>query len=421
MGMQGLTTVANFERYLFTLPADIADGQSILTLTNSNATVDLGTNAKIAVTLAGEPAALKENDYVILIDSPSVITGIDTFENTSPVSTFGATDYSFDVAPGNSNKQLIAKLGKKINQDKAEEYLEGASARLGALASGADHLLFVLDDLEPRCGAPASGIRYCSLASIQGGNIRNRTGAGASIRHRGVNFLLGGALDAENQLGALHAGVFIEGGLGNYKSHNRHGRGDGNTRHHGVGAFAKQTFTNRFYLEGTIRLGRARVGFDGKGSAADLHYESEANYWGAHAGAGYDHPLDETASLDTHVRLLWTHQNSDTVRTRAGEKLFFDGADSRRVRLGARYYRAVDKTLRAHVGLAWEYEFDGRGRARLNGERIAKEPETRGHSALLETGVEWAMKKNWHFTATAAALFGQRKGLSGFVQASYRF
>jgi outer membrane autotransporter protein len=81
----------------------------------------------------------------------------------------------------------------------------------------------------------------------------------------------------------------------------------------------------------------------------------------------------------------------------------------------------VGKTLRAHAGLGWEYEFDGRARARLDGARIAKEPETRGHSAVIEAGVEWTVTKNWRLDATAAGLLGQRKGLSGFVQASYRF
>ncbi|MDR0736406.1 MAG: autotransporter outer membrane beta-barrel domain-containing protein, partial [Zoogloeaceae bacterium] len=274
---------------------------------------------------------------------------------------------------------------------------------------------------EPRCGVPDNGTRHCSFVSLQGDNVRYRTGTGSSIRHKGASFLLGGALDTENRLGTLTAGLFVESGLGNYDSHGRFSRGDGDTRHHGLGAFARQTFANRFYLEGAIRLGRARIDYGGKGSAADLRYRSEANYRGAHVGAGYDHPLNETDSLDTHVRLLWTRQDSDKVKTHAGERLSFDTADSLRSRLGARYRRVVDKTLRAHVGLGWEYEFDGRGRGRLDGARIAGEPETRGHSALIEAGVEWAMTKSWRLNANANALFGQRKGLGGFVQASYRF
>jgi outer membrane autotransporter protein len=421
--------VANFEHYRFTLPANIADGDSILTLTGSGS-ANLGANAKVAVALAGDPAALDVGERVYLINarnSSGFITG--SVDNTPATpATFGATDYSFDVAledeasSGSYNLLTATLLGKKIKQDKAKAYLDGASARLGALASGADHLLSVLDELEPpRCGVPANGTRHCSFVSIQGNNVRNRTGAGASIKHKGASFLLGGALDTENRLGTLTAGLFAESGLGNYDSHGRFGRGDGDTRHHGLGAFAKQTFANRFYLEGAIRLGRARTDYGGKGSAADLRYRSEANYWGAHAGAGHDHPLGKTGSLDTYARLLWTHQNSDTVTTRAGEELSFDAADSLRSRLGVRYRRVAGKTLRAHAGLGWEYEFDGRGRGKLDGARIAGEPETRGHSALIEAGTEWSMTRNWRLNANATALFGQRKGLGGLVQASYYF
>jgi hypothetical protein len=73
------------------------------------------------------------------------------------------------------------------------------------------------------------------------------------------------------------------------------------------------------------------------------------------------------------------------------------------------------------VGVGLEYEFDGRERARLDGTRIANEPETRGQSALIESGLKWNATKNWQLDATATALFGQRKGLSVFVQAGYRF
>jgi hypothetical protein len=247
-------SIANFEHYLFTLPADIAKEQSILTLTGSDS-VDLGTNATVAVALSGKPTALGVGESVYLIDATGS-TGSITGSVASPVSTFGATDYSFDVALEN-NKLLTATLRGKINQDKAGAYLYGASARLGALTSSADHLLTALDKQEPRYETPAE-FRFRSFFSMRGDNIKTRTGS--SIEHQGASFLLGGALDAENSLGALTAGVFVEGGIGNYDGYSRLGRGEGDTWHHGVGVFAKQTlakYSRRLYLEGALRLGRA--------------------------------------------------------------------------------------------------------------------------------------------------------------------
>jgi hypothetical protein len=130
-------------------------------------------------------------------------------------------------------------------------------------------------------------------------------------------------------------------------------RGDGDTRHHGLGVFVKQSFVNRFYLEASARAGRAKVGFDGKGNTADLHYSSEASYWGAHLGVGYEHPLNETDSIDTKVRFLGTHLNGDTVETRAEERLSLDGADSRRLRLGVQFHRVVEKTCARMWAWVW--------------------------------------------------------------------
>jgi outer membrane autotransporter protein len=136
---------------------------------------------------------------------------------------------------------------------------------------------------------------------------------------------------------------------------------------------------------------------------------------------GYDYPLNKVSSVDTYAKVFWTHQDSDTVTTRAKERLSFDSADSVRSRLGTRYRHTIDKTLRAHVGVGWEYEFDGKERAKLDGMRIAHEPETEGHSALIEAGVEWRAAKSWVVNANAMAMGEQRKGVSGYLQASYKF
>jgi hypothetical protein len=71
--------------------------------------------------------------------------------------------------------------------------------------------------------------------------------------------------------------------------------------------------------------------------------------------------------------------------------------------------------------VGWEYEFDGKERAKPEGAKIAHEPETQGHRALIEAGVEWAAIRNGSVNANVTAMSGQRKGASGFIQLNYEF
>ncbi|MDR1310645.1 MAG: autotransporter outer membrane beta-barrel domain-containing protein [Burkholderiaceae bacterium] len=416
--------IANFERYHFTLPASaIGSGQAVLTTSGS---VDLGSSANVSTRFTGVPAAaLRVGQQAVLISAPNAITVGSSVSGTSfSQSTLGATDYTFaaslqDTDGNSTDDALVATLtGKQVNQDKAKSYLYGASARLTSLVNGADHMVSIMDKWKCASETPTT-TGFCSFVSMQGSTIKTRTGS--SINNNGASFALGGAFDTATRLGTLTTGVFAEGGIGRYNSYSRFGWGDGDTWHYGVGAFAKHAFTNRIYLEGSARIGRAKTDFDGKGSIADLHYNSEGNYWGAHAGVGIDYPLTQISSVDTYAKLLWTHQDSDTVTTRAKERLSFDSADSLRSRIGTRYRHTVEQNLRAHVGVGWEYEFDGKARAKLDGTKIAHEPETQGHSALVEAGIEWRATKSWSVNANATAMGGQRKGLTGYAQATYRF
>ncbi|MDR2788190.1 MAG: autotransporter domain-containing protein, partial [Candidatus Accumulibacter sp.] len=415
--------IENFATYRFTLLADVANGQSILALTSSGY-VALGNDARIEVDFAGRPTALRLGDTVHLLDATASTGVIDgSLANTTAVtSPFGATDYLFDIAlddlGGSDNELLTATLKKtQVKQEKAAAYLYGGSARLASLVAGADHLLGLLDEARPSTATPARGPH--SFASLRGESFRTRTGS--HIKDRGASLLLGGEFAAENRLGALSLGFFAEGGVGNYDSYKRFVRGDGDTWHAGAGLFARQRLARGFHLEASLRGGRAKTDFAGKGSARDLRYDSKGSYWGGHLGAGHSYPLNETASVESYFRLLWTRQQSDTVKTRAGEKLAFAQADSLRSRLGTRYRYEAGQGLRAYAGLGWEYESDGKTRARLDGTKIDHAPAAQGHSALLEAGAEWTAAKRWRLAANLTAMSGQRKGAGGFLQASYLF
>ncbi|MDR1276851.1 MAG: hypothetical protein LBL72_10810 [Candidatus Accumulibacter sp.] len=112
--------IAHFENYRFTLPANLADGQSILTTSNS---VDLGDAANIRLDFAAAPAALREGFSIHLISvstdgARDAMTG--TLANTRASATVGAISYTFDIALQDpvkaGHKSLTATLRKVVGQ-----------------------------------------------------------------------------------------------------------------------------------------------------------------------------------------------------------------------------------------------------------------------------------------------------------------
>jgi hypothetical protein len=112
--------IANFENYRFTLPANLTNGQSIFTTSNS---VTLGDAADIRLSFAAPPAALREGEHIYLISVSTdgaidAITG--TLANTSVTVAVGTRRYTFDIAlqdPVKAGyKYLTATLRKAVSQ-----------------------------------------------------------------------------------------------------------------------------------------------------------------------------------------------------------------------------------------------------------------------------------------------------------------
>jgi hypothetical protein len=476
--------ISNFEIYKFTLPATIANGDTLLNSGN----VDLGDKAKIEVRFAdgfipsgeevkvnlikmgliknimynvedtddnsGFIAWLKAQGYEFELENgfftfftyfSGVITG--TLGETTAEYKFGGTIYPIvikletPVDEEDSTKgygQLTATWGdpdeeggsdppsksctKKrcVNQKKAGAYLYGATARLAALNDALDHSITLIDHWHLR-KAPAPRDGPVGFASLRGSSIKTRTAS--PVDNHAVSLIVGSALDASTAHGRFTAGVFAEGGLGNYESRNAFADGNGDIRHYGAGAFGKFRFDTGVYLDASARAGRIRTDYDNHG---DLSYESETGYRAAHFGVGAEIPLSQTKTLDTYGKVLWMRQDGDTVTTRAREKLSFDPATSLRSRVGARYVHTTPNGFKAWGGLAWEREFDGEVGARLDWERkfdgdcIAHRTKSRGDTGLAEVGVEYDTAR-WRVTAGVQGLWGKRQGAAGTISVTYRF
>jgi outer membrane autotransporter protein len=206
--------------------------------------------------------------------------------------------------------------------------------------------------------------------------------------------------------------------MGSYDAYSSFGNADGDTWHYGVGLFGKHNFNNGIYTEASLRAGRVKADYDGRD---DLGYSGQNWYYGAHGGGGYEYALSKANTLDTYAKVIWTQQESDTVTTNADEKLCFAEMNSRRTRLGSRFIHETANRLKLWGGVAWEYEFDGETDASVDGMRIKYDNELKGHSGLVEAGIEWSAGKAWTMNANVSGMFGQREGVMGQLQANYRF
>ena len=220
----------------------------------------------------------------------------------------------------------------------------------------------------------------------------------------------------------------MEAGWGSYDSHNSFATGDvsgeGSSDYYGFGLFVRseEAASERgyFYSEASLRFGRVDTDYN---SANYLNvptgYDSDAVYYGLHAGAGYINKLRGDATLDLYGKLLWTRQGSDTTTVTTGDRLSFGAANSIRGRVGARYSNGANKKTNFYAGLAYDYEFSGKQKAEINGLRI-DQPSLKGGTGIGELGVVFK-GKNSQVDLKVEGYTGKREGFGGGVQFKWVF
>lgn len=222
--------------------------------------------------------------------------------------------------------------------------------------------------------------------------MRYKSGSHADVH--GYNLALGVGKAIANKDGQLTFGPFVEYGHGNYTSHLDSGvRGDGNTKYYGIGMLARQDNTSGVYYECSLRYGRMDAAYGSNDMSSSLgkvytQYDSSNAYYGAHLGIGKVTELNDSTKADVYAKLLYTHQNGDSVVLQgagAGEEYDFDAVDSTRARIGARVSKAYGSRSSGYVGVAYEYEFNGEARATVKGFSTPS-PSIKGSSGMLELG-----------------------------------
>ena len=273
---------------------------------------------------------------------------------------------------------------------------------------------------------------FVPFAATSGGSLRYDSGSHVDVG--GVHLLTGVAGRASPAVDqSLVAGVFFEAGWGNYDSHNSfHNlpavKGSGDIDYYGAGILGRyeiQAGAGGVYGEASLRTGRASVDFSSRdilnGVSDRTTYDSASPYVGAHAGVGYAWNIDSRSKLDLSTKYIWLHLNGDSVRV-AGDEVKFKAAESHRWRTGGRFSYAVDKRIIAYVGAYFDYEFDGKARATINGDRVDA-PDMRGATGQGELGliVKPAPGMPMSLDLGVQGYVGVRQGVTASLRLNYQF
>jgi hypothetical protein len=461
-------TVANFEKYNFTLQPSLANQPTALI---SAQQIVLGSNAdnldsaqaakasEIRVVGIHSGNALNAGDQFVLMRAASSLSGsgigltstgvaqqgislrydVETRVDlagkevtatilacqagageTCPSS--GSGDGSGSGSGGDSGAGSGGRPAARVNpQLKAlsEGYLGGAML----VARGADRLA---DEGFDAIAAQASGSGASSFALASASRSRYDSGSHVTSNDQ---FLAAG-LGVRQE--AVTAAAFVESGWGNYDSHNSFYNaasvdGDGNTRYYGAGLLGRYAFTGGFYTEASVRAGRTRLSFD-TGDLQNLatgefaRYRLHSRYVSAHLGVGYELPLTADQTLDLSAKYLGSRVGGKHV-TVAGDPLHFERVDSQRLRLNAELAHRYSPAVTLKAGLGYEREFDGEAKATTYGSYKIEAPSVKGGTGLLSLGASVRPTANRNLTLDLAATgyAGKRDGGGASVQVQYRF
>ena len=261
---------------------------------------------------------------------------------------------------------------------------------------------------------------YQLFAAQSFGNMRLKSGS--YVDTKGWNLNVGYARRNDLIDRSITFGPFVEYGRGSYDSYLDDGtHGNGKTDYLGIGVMAKTESENGLYIEGSLRTGRAKSDYSGRIGTSSTDYDLSSNYVAGHLGIGQKTELDSGNRVETYAKYFYAHQAGTSVKLSTGETYDFGASTSSRIRLGTRYTVKNDLSGEFYAGLAWEYEFDGKGTAAFEGYNL---PGTslKGSTTLLELGYRFApVDSTVTYGLNLTAFKGKRKGVTGGFNIAWAF
>ena len=447
------TTVGYFEGFQnlnFYLSPQADTRLSMLTLTDPSHKDIRG--MKLSIDINGTSAPIHSGDIISLIKLPTDKNlTTDDFTGKEYKTTKGVTlNYTFGLETRGTlanqsliKNELVARVKNISVNPQTKSLVETQAAAIAFLGSGSDLLtdvgipaaeaaaIQIADIVDtPYAGSEknsaAASVPLSTLGSYQlfaaqsFGNMRLKSGS--YVDTKGWNLNVGYARRNDLIDRSITFGPFVEYGRGSYDSYLDDGtHGNGKTDYLGIGVMAKTESENGLYIEGSLRTGRAKSDYSGRIGTSSTGYDLSSNYVAGHLGIGQKTELDSGNKVETYAKYFYAHQAGTSAKLSTGETYDFGASTSSRIRLGTRYTVKNDLSGEFYAGLAWEYEFDGKGTAAFEGYNL---PGTslKGSTTLLELGYRFApVDSTVTYGLNLTAFKGKRKGVTGGFNIAWAF
>ena len=438
-----------FQNMNFYLPADIAKGDTMLTVKKFESTGEDTENTfkqtetdltGVAFGVAAQKGVnLKKGDKVTLIKDENGLITDDKLKpaNSKKMAEFiqqnnMTTEEKYELSIKKEGENSIVTTVEDIiesetDPDARKSPVETRAAVVTMINAAGDLLAGQGMANAEKAAEEAKGGGSSMFAAVSGNHLRAESGSHVTTKGLGLN--LGLAKEIENKSGKLLIGPVLEYGYGHYDSYQDNGmKADGKASYWGIGVIAKQTNNSGFYYEGSLRVGRTKSDYGSDSIVENSHisYDSSATYWAAHLGAGMLKDIGHNNTLDYYGKYFYSHTGSDsTTIYRDGEdfdRVNFDGVNSNRIRVGARVTRALNERNKIYGGLAYQYEFSGNARATYR-QGSAPSPSMKGSSGMIELG--WQVKPGSKSPMTidlgVTGWVGKQRGITANVQANWTF
>ncbi len=318
----------------------------------------------------------------------------------------GGIDVDIDNARVNPQMRLVART-RAASVAFANTGAELVSEKLSALRS------------ETREGGHFFGGIY---------GKREKFDVASDLDIKGYSAIVGAGWRSRASFADVTGALFYEHGKGDYTTENTFGGksfdGTGSLRTNGGGAALRFDFENGTHASASIRIGDLNTSMDNvlmDGMDRVWGYDVSSTYYGLTTEIGHEWTLSHALTLEGYAAYGYTYVDSADFSI-GKEKFTFDSVSSHRLKAGARVHYAVSETSRIMAGLSYEHELDGKTTLRVDSLEAPGE-NIKGGTVGAETGFSFApsSSSSWTIDATARAFAGERQGVSGTIQSTWRF
>ncbi len=283
-----------------------------------------------------------------------------------------------------------------------------------ALVNGGADFMVTTGLAQAKAAAKATEGAWAPFVALGGSHFRYNTGShvDADAFHA--------ALGMAKQFNDTVFGAAGEYGQSDYTGAVSNVRSNGDAKMYGAAIFGEHTFAHGWHADAALRGGKLHTDYS---SAAAGHYSDSALYHSASIGGGKLIKLRKTDdSIDVYARYFYSHTDSSKTVSTKGTALHFDGSDSHRTMVGARYNHELTDNTRVYAGAAWMHEFDGDADA-LIGSKSAPAPSLKGNSCMVELGTTIAPfdSKNILMNLNVQGWTGVQRGISGGAGCTIKF